>query len=519
MSNISSSNAHGWQTPNKHHDSVFSALQLMEATTFLSHELVEFDILQSTHSTVAHEPADMVQVASAQEELTALDAPNASSSFMTELSPLIQTPAQHHSAWLVAMDEGGTQGLRHEALFTDASSTEAFVSTVNETSSIDTPAVHLLPNWVPPLPILHIPQGLQPTDAGWSAHSGWGEINVANSLKAVLGQALAEPTSTLNAPDHIKALGFDVAWANGFTGQGVIVADIDTGIDLNNHALIQSMRLSTNSWNFVNHSSNVQDDNGHGTMTAMEIGSQYDMGHGAIGAAYGAEVMVLKALDAMGQGSAQTIGEAIHYAVDHGASVINLSLGTHAAETTIQTAMQYAYAHDVIVVAAAGNEGNASVDFPAAYAKQFSNVIAVGASQNLNQHETLASYSNQASQSTAYNFVDAIGSDLDGFTLDGVLATWSGTSMASPLVAAQAAILKSANPTLTASQIVEDIFRTTDSLDDFLSNIPATSTSAPQPILPMASSSAIVLNDHLNNFISTDHLSTGFDYVPTEQYH
>jgi subtilisin family serine protease len=228
---------------------------------------------------------------------------------------------------------------------------------------------------------------------------------------------------------------------------------------------MSGLHLNQFSWNFVNNTANVQDDNGHGTITAMEIGAHSTIDPRIMGGAYGSELMVLKAMDASGHATSQTIGTAIHYAVDHGASVINLSLGAHSTDMEIQNAMQYAYDRGAIVVAAAGNDGTSSVEFPAAYAKVFSTVIAVGATQNTKGHEAMAAFSNTAGDHV-FNFVDAIGTGINGFSLDGQINAWSGTSMSAPLVAAEAAILKSANPSLTSSQIVQNILHSANSLYD-----------------------------------------------------
>jgi subtilisin family serine protease len=325
-------------------------------------------------------------------------------------------------------------------------------------------------------------------DARWSKLSGWGEINVDDALRMALDQPLLKEGLDAHAPMYLKHMGFDKAWANGYTGQGVVVANIDTGLDLNNQALINSLNLHPLSWNFVNNTANIQDDNGHGTITAMEIGAFSDTDPRMMGGAYDAELMVLKAMDASGQATSHNIGTAIHYAVDHGASVINLSLGGHATDMTIQNAMQYAYDHGAVVVAAAGNDGAASVEFPAAYAKVFSNVIAVGATQD-EGHASMASFSNTAGDQV-FNFVSALGSNVNGFDLDGHIQAWSGTSMSAPLVAAEAAILKSANPSLTASQIVQTILHSANEVDDLALTY--------GPSLAMSSS---------------------FEYVPHEQYY
>ena len=131
----------------------------------------------------------------------------------------------------------------------------------------------------------------------------------------------------------------------------------------------------------LNQTNNVQDDNGHGTITAQELSAGPNFDDLIDGGAYDAELMVLKALDASGKGTDASVSQAIVYAVDHGASVINLSLGQNTPDASLFSALQYANEHGVIVAAAAGNNGSDSVNYPAAYAKIFPNVIAVGATQ------------------------------------------------------------------------------------------------------------------------------------------
>jgi subtilisin family serine protease len=179
-------------------------------------------------------------------------------------------------------------------------------------------------------------------------------------------------------------------------------------------------------------------------------------GVGLTGAAYGSNLMSLKVLDASGSGSSTTICTGIRYAIDHGAKVINMSLGG-GHNTDYQAALQYASDHNVVVVMAAGNSGAADPLDPAAYAKQFSNCIAVGAlSCDTTNHLAMTSFSNKAG-SGPYGYVDAAGQGVWGYGLDGKVYAWNGTSMAAPLVASEAALIWSANSNLTAAQVVSAI--------------------------------------------------------------
>lgn len=295
----------------------------------------------------------------------------------------------------------------------------------------------------------------------WSKVYGYGEINVLAALNLALGKNYSDTAAPNNTAWDLVSTHFDDAWTNGYTGKGIVIADIDTGIDLKNKALTQN--LSSYSWNFINNSSNVQDDNGHGTFTASEMIAAPNGGK-VTGAAYGAQLMVLKALDAKGTGSDTDIIAAINYAVSHGANIINMSLGSRTPDSSLQAAIKNASDHGVIVAVAAGNDAGGTPDYPATYAQGIANEIAVGALQQSNSTLNLASFSNQAGTNSAFNFVDAPGVADIGYGLNGVVSSWSGTSMATPLVAAEAAILWSANHSLTATQIVQDILNTAVSL-------------------------------------------------------
>jgi subtilisin family serine protease len=290
-------------------------------------------------------------------------------------------------------------------------------------------------------------------NAFWSSSSGLGEINTQKAL------ALATGTDV-----------FNVVLNSTYTGKGVVIADIDTGIDLNNSALTHN--LSQYNWNFVSNSANVRDDNGHGSFTASQLIATSTNNNGVIGGAYDAQLMVLKAVDASGIGADSNIAAAITYATDHGANVINLSFGGSASNAALQSALQYAASHGVVVAIAAGNSAASSPAFPAYYAQTINTVLAVGATQQTGSSLVLASFSNQAGNTTPYRFVDALGVALSGYNANSQVITLSGTSVSAPLVAAEAALLMQAiavlhpdyNQVQIAAQVVADITQTSTAL-------------------------------------------------------
>jgi subtilisin family serine protease len=182
-----------------------------------------------------------------------------------------------------------------------------------------------------------------------------------------LGTNIKQGASFTSSVDQwpITAAQFQDAWAAGATGKGVVVAVIDTGIDLSNSTVNHS--ISPLSWNFINNSANVQDDNGHGTAVASQINARPSASNtkALYGGAYDAELLVLKALGADGQGTQKNLVAAIHYAVDHGAQVINLSVGGRFNDASTLAALNYAAERGVIVCMAAGNSGASAPQYPA----------------------------------------------------------------------------------------------------------------------------------------------------------
>lgn len=302
----------------------------------------------------------------------------------------------------------------------------------------------------------------------WSTSSGWGDANVLGAMN-ILGQTnYTSRTAPIATATQLKSMDFQSAWNLGYTGKGIVIADIDTGIDLTNGAFMSNINRYMNGaydWNFLNSTTDVQDDNGHGTLTAMELVSKsmtYTDTAGnsyyAQGGAYDAELMTLKVLDAWGRGYNNNIASAITWAVDHGANVINLSLGSLSPSPELYTAVKYASDHDVITCMAAGNSSGTTPLYPAHYADSLACAISVGASQaSIDGGFTLANFSNQAGSSTPYNFVTALGVNIFGIKCDGVAGFHSGTSMATPLIAAEVAVLLSMQSNATAEQIVEAV--------------------------------------------------------------
>ncbi|MCZ2289619.1 MAG: S8 family serine peptidase [Anaerolineales bacterium] len=207
----------------------------------------------------------------------------------------------------------------------------------------------------------------------------------------------------------------------------VTIAVIDTGVDLLHPDL---MYKTIAGYDFVNNDTIPQDDNGHGTHVAGIAAAMSNNGEGIAGVSWGANIMPLKVLDGSGNGTYANVAAAIIWATDHGAQVINMSLGGLYPSATLEDAVIYAYTHGMVQVAAAGNSGSGSVLYPAKYAP----VIAVAATDNFN---TRAGFSNYGPE------VDLAAPGVNILSLypGGGYGYRSGTSMAAPFVSGLAAIL------------------------------------------------------------------------------
>ncbi len=229
-------------------------------------------------------------------------------------------------------------------------------------------------------------------------------------------------------------------------------------------------------WSFVMSDNNPQtgrtnvtgDGVRHGTQVSGLVGAS---GNNAVGIAtinWDTQIMPLQALDDDGTGYTSDVTAAIYYAVDNGADVINMSLGSYSVDPSVETAVDYAISNDVVVVAAAGNCGNGSGDectgvpigkigYPAAYP----DVIAVGAIDSNDNRSSFSSYGPELD-------VTAPGSAVPISTSWSVAEPTSlystnlyGTSFSSPLVASLAALIKSIRPSTSVADITAIISGTT----------------------------------------------------------
>jgi thermitase len=251
------------------------------------------------------------------------------------------------------------------------------------------------------------------------------------------GQTGGAADADIDAPE-----GWDLAGMGAFPATGgVKVGIVDTGITQTHEDLTGKTVDCGQSTGGVVMSGACLDDNGHGTHVAGTITGNANNGRGVTGVAFNSPLSICKALSGpLGQGTTSEVASCITWVTDRGAKVISMSLGGGAA-TTLQNAVRYAASHDVLVLAAAGNDGNSTVEFPAGYAE----VVSVAATDARDAH---ASFSN----TNADVEVAAPGVNVLSSYNDGGYRVLSGTSMATPHAAGVAAVIRTKNPTFTAAQ-------------------------------------------------------------------
>ncbi len=249
------------------------------------------------------------------------------------------------------------------------------------------------------------------------------------------------------------------AWESGKGDSSVVIAVLDTGVDLE-HPDIKN-KLASSGWDFVNNDNDATDDHWHGTHVAGIAAAETNNARGIAGVAWNCKVLPVKVADKEGVGYYSQLIEGIVWAADKNVRVINISMGGDAEADSLKAALKYAFDKDVVIAASAGNDGD-HVLYPAAYDDY---CLAVGATD---YNDEAASWSNPGSQ------VDVAA---PGELILSLVPTWyfgpnshpygyaSGTSMSSPHVAGFAALLVSRKPWLSVSDVMNVIRYSSDDVN------------------------------------------------------
>lgn len=282
--------------------------------------------------------------------------------------------------------------------------------------------------------------------------------------------------------DHINA---DAALAAGYSGEGVKVAVLDSGVNFNHADLSDNFDFSLNElgYDFVSDDFFPEDVYGHGTHVAGILAAASN-GFGIVGVAPNAQIIALRVLDENGEGSASTIIEALQWIQNYNAAhpdspirITNNSYGTGSNSSQLEAAFDVLAGSGVLHISSAGNEGSAAgngnnVGYPAKYGS----VVAVAAVDKNNQRASFSSTGSDveiAAPGVAVLSTWKDGTNFAGpqpFSFAGYAGEYfieaNGTSMASPHVAGVAALLMAADPSYTAEEVRNKMNQTALDLGD-----------------------------------------------------
>lgn len=292
-----------------------------------------------------------------------------------------------------------------------------------------------------------------------------------------------DPGFATSAGDINKTWGlhkadFVNAWEKTKGSSSVVVAVIDTGID-GTHEDLSSGQVGAG-FNFLTRSSISfglnTDDNGHGTLVSGVIAATPNNFRGIVGATWNVTLMPLKALDAKGSGSSADLAAAIVYAADNGASIINMSLGGmgFSNDTTLANAVTYAFNKGLVLISAAGNDvastgGNMDTSpvFPACIDNTQNMMIGVAATDYNDQKADFSNYGKACVDvsSPGKRILTTTNRDPASPGISNSYVYASGTSLATPFVSGEAALIKALYPNADNKEIRDRIIKSADPID------------------------------------------------------
>lgn len=286
---------------------------------------------------------------------------------------------------------------------------------------------------------------------------------------------IATALMDVNDPDFPKQWGLEntndadidaaAAW-DKTTGNGTIVAILDTGISKSHPDL--SSQVLVDRTDFTG-SATDDDIYGHGTHVAGIVAAITNNNMGVAGVCPSCNLLSVKVLNDSGSGAYSWIANGITYAVQHGAKVINMSLGGSSPSKTLESAVNSAWGNNVVVIAAAGNSGNPSKTYPAAY----TNAIAVAATDNQDNKASFSEYGSWVDVAApGVSIYSTWNDDTSGSTPYPVCYSEtecykyaSGTSMSTPMTSGVVALIWSTGRYTTASEVRNRLEGTADKIN------------------------------------------------------
>jgi hypothetical protein len=277
--------------------------------------------------------------------------------------------------------------------------------------------------------------------------AGADELAVMHALKNDRRLKYVELDMVVTHAGSVSDPGYGSSWAlpkiqaptawDTTNGSGVTIAILDTGVDASHPDLAPNL---VPGWNVYDNNSDTTDVHGHGTWVAGVVAMAANDGIGSAGVAWGAKIMPVRIADPNAYAYWSTVAQGIYWAADHGAKVVNISYNGVSGSSTVQSAAQYLRSKGGVVVVAAGNSGG--LESIAAN----DSLLSVAATDSNDQRASFSSYGD-------YVDLAAPGVSIYTTTVGGGYSNASGTSFASPIVAATAALMLSANNKIAPADI------------------------------------------------------------------
>jgi hypothetical protein len=298
---------------------------------------------------------------------------------------------------------------------------------------------------------------------------GYGLLDIGKSVALAAGvdDFTEQPTFGGSNDWHLNLVRAPEVWAAGYTGEGTLVAVIDTGVDYTHPQLAANIYINpgeiadngidddangfiddVRGWDFVAGDNDPMDENYHGTAVAGVIAAAND-GVGTTGVAYAATILPVRVLNSSGTGTYVDMIAGINYAAAMGADVINISIAASTPSQAVFDALASAEASGAVVVMAAGNNGDPEPVYPGRYAQSVG--MAIGA---VRQGSLFWGGSNRAGPSPL-SYIAAPGVSVRTTHLNHSYAFATGTSFAAPHVSGAIALMLEADDTLTPVQLID----------------------------------------------------------------